>query len=170
MKKRVLFLSLLSMVFFACQSGRDRLLSEIKQGENVLMNDSLKLNDSTALRVLQGYQNFAKEYPEDAQTPEYLFKAGEVANALGRHQEAVAILANLPDRYPAFNKGAEALFLAAFVTESSLNDKEGAQRLYAEVIKRYPKSPLREQAELSIQNMDKSLDDLVKEFEAKNAQ
>lgn len=153
----------------SCQSDRDRLLNEIKKSEKVLLSDSLRMNDSTAVVVVKQYQDFATKFPDDQLSPECLFKAGQVSNGLDRSADAITILTDLVKKYPDFKKAAESVFMCGFIAESKMQDKELAMKYYQEVIANYPTSNLKEQAELSIQNMDKSLEDLVKEFEAKNA-
>ncbi len=169
-KRITVAVCLLCCVLVACQSGRDKLLSKIKQSEKILISDSLRLNDSIARILVVDYQEFAKQYPKDKLAPEYLFKAGEVSNGLTEYAGAISILSTIPESYPAFDKAAESVFLCAFIAENSLQDTASAKMYYEEVINKYPNSKLKEQAELSIANMGKSLDELVKEFEAKNAQ
>lgn len=159
-----------SIILAACQSERDQLLNGIKQSEKVLLSDSLRMNDSTAAIVVKQYQDFAALFPDDPLSPEYLFKAGQVCNGLDRSVEAISILVDLVKKYPNFKKAPECVFMCGFIAESKLQDKELAKTYYQEVMANYPKSNLNVQAELAIQNMDKSLEGLVKEFEAKNAQ
>lgn len=127
-----------------------------------------QLDYSTANSLIAAYADYAKNFPDDPQTPEYLFKAGRIATTMRQSKQAIDFYKTVYTKYPDFNKAPDALFLQGFVYESQLNDTAKAKAVYSEVIEKYPKTRLAEDARASIDNMGKSPEELIKEFEKKD--
>jgi len=97
-----------------------------------------------------------------------LFKAGDVARGLRNPGKAIQLWGFLWRDYPAHAKAPDALFLQAFTFETMLNDASSAKSYYTQFVEKFPTHKLVPQAQLSIQNLSKSPEDLIKEFQ-KNA-
>ena len=69
-----------------------------------------------------------------------------------------------------YEKAPLSMFLEAFVYETQLFDTQKAGEIYKEFIVKYPKHELADDAQASINNLGKTPEELVKEFEAKNNQ
>ena len=168
--KKILIASILYISCFivGCSSEKDDLYSEIKSIEKVLLSDINKVNDSLAMVYAGKCENFADRYPDDAQSPELLFKAGEVLSGINRYHLSIRKFQDVYLRYPKYPKRAESIFLCAFIYETNLQNYDEAKFHYEMFLKEYPKHPLAKDAELSIQNLGKSPEELVSEFELKN--
>lgn len=163
----ILILSILSGVITGCQTEKDKHYTEIKHSEKILLNDSLKMQDSVAYALFDQYNQFASVYPDDKNTPEFLFKAAELANSLGMHERALSIFGSIPKKYPKFNKAPECLFITGFIYENQLGDFENARKAYTTFIEAYPKHPLARDAAFSLKNLGKSAEELFREFETR---
>lgn len=161
--------SITALFFASCQSQRDQDYSEIRKIEKALLDSKTTNKDSMAIRLFDQYQMFAEKYPKDKSANEFLFKAGELANGLGIYDRALAIFLDIEKNHKDFQKAPECLFLAAFIEENQLGNIETAKEYYSRFIKEYPKHPLCKDAEVCIQNLGKTPEELIKEFEAKNA-
>lgn len=126
-----------------------------------------ELDLATANSLLALYSDYAKNNPEDPKTPEYLFKAGRIATTMKLGKQAVQYFEQAYS-YKDFDKAPDALFLKGFVYESVLNDTANARKTYEEVITKYPDSHLANDAKASIENMGKTPEELIREFEKKN--
>ena len=71
-------------------------------------------------------------------------------------------------KYPNFDKAPYCLFLQGFIYESQLNDTAKARQVYQQVIEKYPNERIAEDAKASIDNMGKTPEELIREFEKKN--
>lgn len=149
-------------------SEKKQLHKAVTDLESVLMTDTTSLLDRTkALELIQAYENFANALPEDSLSPEYLFKGAEIlmnvqmgSRAIGNHQRII-------NNYPDFDKISYCLFLQAFIYENQLQQYEVAKQIYMKFIDQFPDHPLADDAQVSMDNMGKSLEELIESWEAK---
>ncbi len=127
-----------------------------------------KFDEMLALSMVNQYADFARNFPEDTSAADFLFKAGEISTSLKQGPQAVGYFREVREKYPEYRKVQYCLFLQAFVYETIMKDNVTAKQLYEEVIKKYPSEHIAADAKASIQNLGKSDEELIKEFEAKN--
>ena len=60
------------------------------------------------------------------------------------------------------------MFLQGFIYETQLNDTSKARVIYEQVIQKYPNTQFAIDSKASIDNLGKTPEQLIKEFEAKN--
>lgn len=171
--KQMKIISILFLVVFisSCSSEKQKLMEEIKTGETKLFGDSVRsLNIDESNNVLKNYIAFADKYQDDTTSAVYLFKAGDLSNGLQRPKEAIAIYERLRTGYPDYRKTPAALFMQAFIYETSLQDKEMAKEKYKEFISKYPSHNLTASAQASLDQLNANLSDeeLIRMFEAQN--
>jgi TolA-binding protein len=73
-------------------------------------------------------------------------------------------------QYAGYKKMPETIFLLAFVYENQMNNEKMATELYQRFMTDYPEHTLYKDAKASIDNMGKSLEELIKSFEEKQGQ
>jgi TolA-binding protein len=166
------------LLFAACGNGNENATEEVKMTKEVMeaQIDSMEaklhakpeIDYATANATVSLYADFAKNFPDDPKTPDYLFKAGEISSSLQNGKQAVNFFNTVYTKYPNYDKAPYCLFLQGFVYESQLNDTAKAKELYRQVIEKYPNDKLAEDAKASIDNMGKPLEELIREFEKKN--
>ncbi len=122
-------------------------------------------NRGLAMALMRVYDDFARHYPQDSLAPEYLFKAAELATSIQVPASAVAYYQKIEEKYPKFRKLDQCVFLEGFVYESLMNDTAAAAKQYRRLLKDFPDSPFRKDAEASISNLGKSPEELIREFE-----
>lgn len=154
---KYIYITLFTLVFAACQSPKEKSLANIKALEE---NDSA-FSDSLSSKLKEAYVSFATEYPDDASSPEFLFKAAQRSVSLNKPEESVSILSNLIKQYPKSSFCEEALFLMAYTQENSLNQLQEAKISYEQFIALYPKSELAEDAMLALKNLGKTPEELI---------
>ena len=161
---------LASAILSGCGNNKKtELTAKIEALEQILFSGSQMFNDSAAQAVVNAYSDFAESFPEDTLSPEYLFKAGEVSLGLNQPSEAMKYYKKVFDQYPNFKRSSYSLFLQAYVLDNYLNDDNQAGEIYKIFIQKYPDHPMVKDAEFSIRNLGKSDEELIKEFEAKQA-
>lgn len=124
-----------------------------------------KLDKRKALDLVNLYVEYATQYPEDSLSPEYLFKAADISMNLNRPRKTIELFDQILVSYPNYSKTATALFLKAFVYEDQLQDYEEAKKYYTLFIETYPDSDFADDAKISLSNLGKSPEELIKEFE-----
>ena len=173
MKAHLLIIALAGIILYSCDGFNGNsdasLEDQINDAERALFSDSIaKIDKRKALDIVNLYQDFAEAYPDDPRSPEYLFKAGDLSINLNRPTKTIHIFETLISRYPESEKAATSLFLKGFVLEDQMKDFDEARRVYEEFLEKYPDSEFADDAEISIANLGKTPEELIREFEQKN--
>lgn len=184
MKKHTIFLLSITFLFFA-SCGNDEnveeqnkinltdpkveLINQIKELEEQ-MHRSMQLDNSKAGVALQAYAEYSKNYPNDSITPDYLFKAGEIATAIQQYPQALMYYQTISDKYPTYKLIEESLFLQAAILDNYLNKDDEAKVVYEQLIEKYPKGSYVNDAKAAINNLGKTDEQLIKEFKKKNGE
>jgi outer membrane protein assembly factor BamD (BamD/ComL family) len=140
---------------------------EIKKLE-AEMHKSAEINNVTAGLAIQAYSDFAGNFPDDSLSPDYLFKAAEIATATQQYPQALTYYKTITDKYPQFKLNKESLYLQGYLLDNFLNDDAKAKLIYEQVITKYPASSYASDAKAAINNLGKSDEELIKEFKKKN--
>ena len=176
--KKLLFLPVALLFLVACQSEQDKAAEKAKQdsvvklqarqkyydavvaAENTLRNSKSNVMDmKLASDALRAYSDFAVNYPNDSMTPEYYFRAADIAQGMRNYQQAAVYLETIIGKYKGYPKYADACFVAAFIYDTYLEDVnhggDRAKQLYQYVIDNYPKSSYADQSKVLIQYIGK---------------
>ncbi len=165
----LLFTAIVFVVACSQQSKRDAALSDLKAMESETFGKNM-LDPQLAKKLVERYQYFANTYPEDSTNAiECLIKGGEVANSAQDGHVAEQLFIAALEKYPKHPKTPKALFMLAFCYENTLGNQEKAGERYKEFLQKYPNDKLAASAQASLSNLGKTPEELVKEFEAKNA-
>jgi len=173
MKRYTYFIGILCLIitFSSCGNKREAELQKIKELETKLFTDSNKVKDEVSAYNLQvAYTHFAEEFPADPEAPEYLFKAADLGLGMSWSKSTIDFLDKIIREYPDYPKVPDAVFLKAFVYDHQLNDDVKAGEIYKEFIAKYPDHVFTKDAQASLNNLGKSDEDLIREFEAMNAE
>lgn len=105
----------------------------------------------------------------DSLAAEYAFNAADLYRGIGDYTKALNMWLLVYKAYAKDHpKAPHALFQCAFTYDSVLDRKDLAKTLYTSFLKKYPDHSLAKDAQLSLNNLDKSPEDLIKEFQKKN--
>lgn len=160
-----------SLIMVSCGSPEKDLQSEIKNLEDSLFADPTKMIDKKmAQRLITKYIEFADVNPADPEAAGTLFKAGDMAMNLNMPQQAIQVFDRIMDTYPDFEKTPQCLFLKGYVYENDYKDLDKAKLIYEDFLMRYPDDEFADDAAISIQNLGKSPEELIKEFEEQASQ
>lgn len=147
--------------------NRNDLKAHIDVLEKSLYEDTVAMDQEKATELMEAYAMYASKHPDQERSADYMFKAGELAMGLNRSLDAIKYFSITYGRYANYDKRPYALFLKAFVLENQVNDYEQATQVYQTFIEEYPDHPMYDDAKYSIENMGKTPEELIKEFEAK---
>ncbi len=163
---------LVSMIiaFVACTPGIESDGAKITTAEdNLFAADQGFIDKVKALDLVDMYEEYAYKYPEDSMAAEYLFKGAEFCLNLGEGMRSIGLYNRVINEYPKFRKIPECVFLKGYVYENYLGDIENARIIYTEFLEKYPENEFADDAAISIQNLGKTPEELIKQFEEQQA-
>jgi len=124
-----------------------------------------KLNVKAAKDYVNDCEAFALVNPGDKRTPEYLFKAAEVAHTIKSYNKTFELYDWLMEKYSQYEKAPTALFLKGYIFDNELKDSTKAVALYDEFLQKYPNSDLVDDVKTLKEFMGKSDEDILKMIE-----
>lgn|GEM_PF-781219 len=148
---------------------KDKILNKIKNLEAEIYSKEQKgrLDRRKASRLINAYEAHAKELPNDPNTPEYLYKAGEVARSINDFNRALSSWEKIYSDYRSFKKAPQALFLQGFIYENDFKDLDKAKKVYKEFLSKYPKHDLTDDVQFSLKHLGKPADEIIQGFSKK---
>ena len=166
--KKLIPIILIALLFASCGPNKNQDKEKIDVLETELFSQTNgMINKEKALEVVDLYVAFADTYPEDSLSAEYLFKAADISMNMNLPTKAIDLYKRIRAKYPSFRKAPECLFLSGYIYENYLGKLEEAKAIYEEFIQKYPDNDFADDAQISINNLGKSPEELIKEFEAK---
>lgn len=149
--------------------NKTEVVKEITDAEAALYNvDNFTFDPVRANAVVMAYSKFAQGFPEDKQSAEYLFKSGEIYRSLKQYPKAIEAYNTINDKYGSYAKAAQSLFLTGFCYENDLKDFPKAKAAYESFLTKYPDHELAKDVRFSMENLGRSPEDIIKEFEKRN--
>lgn len=155
----------------ACTPAIEKDAAAIKSAEDELYSsEGGAIDRNNILILVDQYVAYANNYPEDSMAVENLFKGAELCLTIGEGQRSIDLYDRVMVEYPDFHKVAESMFLKGYVYENYLGDLNTAKAIYTEFLETYPDNEFADDAEISIRNLGKSPEELIKEFEQSAAE
>jgi TolA-binding protein len=167
-KRSILWLLMLSIVLVtACKPSKQKMESRINGTEERLFNAETGYSPKAADSLVQLYQEFAGRFPGDSLSPGYLFKAASLLMNIQRADRSIALFRQVMERYPEHSKAPLALFFIGFVQENQLGLLDQARQSYMLFLEKYPGHDFADDARASIENLGKTPEQMIEEFEAR---
>jgi TolA-binding protein len=117
--------------------------------------------------LIVDYESYATRFPKDSLAPVYLFKAAGIAMNTGDGGKAIGLFDKLLKDYPSSPKAALGLFFKGYVQENLLKNLDQAKETYLLFIEKYPDNDFADDAQASIDNLGKTPEQMIREFEAR---
>ena len=166
--KNYILLFLAAATFSSCQPSKEKLNGRIVSMEQRLFSASVQgLSKASADSLIADYELYVKDFPTDTLSPSYLFKAAGLSMNTGDGAKAIALFDKMIVDYPAHPKSALALFFKGYVQENLLKDLAKAKESYLLFIEKYPDNEFADDAKASVENLGKTPEQMIREFEAK---
>jgi len=175
MQKNYLIALFVAIATLASTSGCEKVssrkdLESIQAMEKKADKEREKLLGGEADTALIGelgrsYLAFADNYPQAPETPEFLFRAGELySNDLGNMDKSISIFKRNYQTYPDHETAANALFLIGYIYHNVLQNLVQAEKYYKEFLDQYPNHKMSRTAEFELKHLGQSPEDVFKEF------
>jgi len=170
LQKLILVVISITMLF-ACGKSKEKTAAKIQELEKQLYASNTGPVDSTkANEMINLYLDYEKNFSSDTAAAEYLYRAASLAMNTGKALKSVEYLNNIITKYPTYKKITSCYFLKGFVYDYHLKDINNARKAYQEFITKFPKDDLADDAQISLNNLGKSDEQIIKEFEVKQHQ
>jgi tetratricopeptide (TPR) repeat protein len=167
-KKLILAFSILAIISCTSNNKQER-IDEINALEKELLsNQNMQIDVAKATELADLFISFVDEFPEDSLSSIYLFKAADLNLNTGSYEKSIALYQRLREEYSTSGNAEIALFMQAYIYDYYLQDYQNAKQKYEAFMKLYPESDFYDEAEISIQQLGKSPEELIKEFEKNN--
>ena len=166
--KKLLLSVFVVLIMLSC--GEKISVKEVNELESKVLAKGAKPTKEEVIQLVDAYILFAEQNPDDAQSPDYLFRALDIAvgvNAEGP-DKAIKIADMLIEKYPDFEMTPMAMYLKGFVYENIVGDLQNAEKTYRQFIEKYPESPMVEDVKATIENLGLSPEELIRKFEEAN--
>ena len=179
MNKIALVITVLIIGWYGCnssgqtkhQADKSKLEDTIKTLQSELAQQEDVTKDVTSAKTLVvRSQLFAEKYPQDSMAAVYLFRAADVSRGLGDYRLAIKLWGEVNEKFTAFKRAPDALFLQGFTYDRDLEDTGQAKLHYRKFLEKYPGHPLVKDVTLMLQYLEqeKSPEELIEEFKDKN--
>jgi len=137
-------------------------------GEGIFENpDDMGLNRNASMNYIDACQAYALSNPEDKQSPEYLYKAAEVAKSIRSSSKSLSLYDWILSKYPNNERAPTALFIKGFILENELKNQVSAKSVYEEFLVKYPTHQLADDVQFLVENLGKSDEEIAKIIEGK---
>ncbi len=166
--KSILLIIFTITIVVACSNSKTKMTAKINTLEKELKDSKNAYDKKKSEELMSTYLAYTETYKKDTIVPSYLFKAGEICMNLNKSQKALELFDRVSKEFPDFKKAGDCLFLKGFIYENNLQDINNARTAYMDFIKKFPTHQFADDAQILIQNLGKSPEELIKEFEAKN--
>jgi outer membrane protein assembly factor BamD (BamD/ComL family) len=167
MKKTIVFAVFTAFILISCSNNKDKDLLKIKDMEKaILKNTNASLDIEKAEELVNAYTDFAKKYPNDSNSVNFLFKAANISMN-SQPKLSVELFDHIINDYSTFNKAADCMFLKAFVYDDKLKNFKKAREAYEAFLRKYPTHEFADDAKACLDNLGKTSEQLIHEFEAK---
>jgi outer membrane protein assembly factor BamD (BamD/ComL family) len=144
------------------------MVKQIAESEKELYAAGSPIPDKTKVKeMLDLYTKFADTYPKDTMAPVYLYKAANLSMNTNQNENAIVLLDRIIKDYSDYSKLPETYFLKAFIYDNNVKNINKAREAYTVFLQKFPKSDLADDATISLDNLGKTPELIIKEFEAK---
>jgi outer membrane protein assembly factor BamD (BamD/ComL family) len=169
MKRSVLpAIILVFAILTGCSPSREKSVKTIKSLETSLFSPSATGFDKVkADSLLTAYESFIKHFPEDSLSLKFTFKAANLCMNMGDGQKAIELFDKVIEKYPDDPKAAISMFFKGYIYENQVKNLDKAKEIYLQFIEKYPNNDFTKDARIALQNLGKSPEDMVREFEEK---
>lgn len=151
-----------------CKPSREKSLTRIRSLEKRLFSpDAISFDKVKADSLMNLYTDFINDHPSDSLNPGYLFKAANLAMNSGDSKKAIELFDRYIKEYPDGINAGLCMFFKAFIYENMTRNLDKAKETYLLFIERYPENDFVKDAEMALQNLGKTPDQIIREFEAK---
>ena len=169
MKANKLFiLTGIVIILFACSPNPK---SRIEALEKKISAENFTLDETgrkVANDLVAAYLDYAEKQKGNPEAADYLYKAADLSLNLNNPKQSLDLYNQIIYQYPEYKKAPECLFLMGYIYENYMQELGKAKEIYESFLQKYPDHDFADDARVSIENLGKSPEELIRSFEEKN--
>jgi len=145
--------------------------SKIKDLEKKIGSEGFTLDEKgmqTAGELVDAYISYAESHKDSPEAPDYLYSAADLSLNINKSKESLDLYNRIIYQYPDYKKAPECLFLVGYIYENYFQQFGKAKEIYESFLAKYPTHDFADDAAISIKNMGKSPEELIRSFEEQN--
>ena len=167
------FLLIGILLLFSCgeDNGRSEIDLQDAALQQIMANDA---NSSPAAikegfnKLIVAYEAYLEGGKNTLPADEY-FKLAELYESVGQYNRTIQTLETLRTKHAESDRAADALFKIGFIYHNNLGDLPKAEDTYRKFINKYPEHHFRDDAEMEIQNLGVSPEEIIRRALEKQA-
>jgi tetratricopeptide (TPR) repeat protein len=166
---RLLFV-LLTVSAVAIQCSKDP-KAKILDLEKKMASEDFTLDEKgmqVAHELVAAYLDFAGKFKESPEAPDFLYRAADLSLNINKAKQSLDLYNQIIYQYPEYKKVPECLFLMGYIYENNFQELGKAKEIYEQFLAKYPNHDFADDARVSIENLGKSPEELIRMFEEKN--
>lgn len=165
--KQLVALFISALLFVSCSK---------KSESDYLKSAEENLNSNKFEEAVADLENFINDYPKSEKAPETLTKLAalyqnkSLKNLSEKEslEKAAKIYRQIFDDYPSSTKAPTSLFMSAFILANDLKQYHRAEMSYRLFLQKFPEHELADDAQIELDNLGLSPDEILKKRAAKN--
>lgn len=124
-----------------------------------------ELDEGLLAELGKAYLDWADHYPAAPETPEFLFRAGELySNELQDFPKAIEVFKRDYQNYPEHKTAANALFFIGYLYNNSVHDLPKAEQYYKEFLAKYPSHNMAKHAKFELESLGMTPDEVYQKI------
>jgi tetratricopeptide (TPR) repeat protein len=169
LNNRLCFLAIIALLFSACKPSANKHSEAISKIESEVYGNKGSMPPVEKTKeLIKLYRQHFLEYPDDTASAEYLFKAAELSNYVQDFNQSVNLYDTVIKHFPNYRRKGDCMFLKAYVYDTHLQRISLAQETYNAFLKAYPSHPLADDAQMALQYLGKSNEEILQLILKKN--
>ena len=167
MNKNIFFLlPVILFLAYGCGDSKEKKANKISTLEKQLYASAATgFNKAKADSLLTMYESFVQKYPKDSLAPKYQFQAAGLAMTLGNGKKSLELYEGFMKLFPENPKVPVCMFFTAYIYENMIKNLDKAKEIYLNFIEKYPNNDFVKDAQIALENLGKTPEQLVREFE-----
>lgn len=164
------FLAAIALLYSACKPSASKHAEAISKIESeIYANKGSMPPVEKTKELIKLYREHFLKYKDDTASAEYLFKAAELSNYVQDFNQSVNLYDTVISHFPNYRRKGDCMFLKAYVYDTHLQRISLAQEAYNAFLKAYPTHPLADDAQMALQYLGKTNEEILQLILKKNA-
>ena len=166
-----LILFVVALLFAACDNNPRADIEAQEAALKTIMDDDVNSSPDAIragfAKLIEAYEAYLAE-GNSLSADEY-FKVAELYESTGDYGQTISMLEKLRTEHPKTDRAADALFKIGFIQHNNLKDLQKAEDTYRKFINSYPDHHFADDAQMEIDNLGVSPEEIIRRAQEKAA-
>ncbi len=140
----------------------------VELAKSIFPDSANTYDKEKAFNYVDACEAYALVLPQSDKAPEFLFSAAQTSKLLQTYDKCISLFDWIIEKYPSHMKAENSAFMKGFLFDNDLKDTALARKFYLEFIQKFPKSEFVDDAQMLINNLGKTEEEILEELQKKN--